>query len=73
MSPEQIYNSNKMFQDYSLGKFRIYLETIQSSAKNFNEIVAVNERNIWSHWDNHPARALLKKDIENGKVDLMQP
>ena len=82
MSPEQIYNSNKMFQNYPLDKFKIYLETIQSSAKKFNEIVAVNERNIWSdlhafprgettlgnypHWDNHPACALLKKDIENG-------
>ena len=51
--------------------------------------MAVNERNIWSdlhafprgettlggnpHWDNHPACALLKKDVENGKADSMQP
>lgn len=85
MSPEDIYKSNPMFENYPLPKFKEYLKCLQKGAADLKEIVGVNEQEIWQEliafpreemtdrgypfWDTHPARALLENDIKDREAD----
>ena len=84
MTTEEVYNSHPWFQNYPLSKFGSYLKTIQSAAKNLEDVVREDEREIQSEliafprgemtirgypfWDTHTARSLLETDIRDGEA-----
>ena len=89
MTPVQIHKSHPWFCVYNFGKFKGYLETIQGANEKLRNIVKQDEEDILSEltafprkevtnrgipfWDSHIARALLEKDVRDGKAEEMKP
>jgi hypothetical protein len=86
MTPRQVYESHKWYQDYPFDRFKENVANLKKSiAENFAivdkdiEIVREELRNFpqstegcrgYPRWDKHPAKSLLRKDIEEGKYEL---
>jgi len=86
MTPRQVYESHKWYQDYSFDRFKENLKSIKHSIEeNFaivdSDIQIVREelRNFpqsrqgcrgYPRWDKHPAKSLLREDIKEGKYKL---
>lgn len=89
MTAEEIYTSHPWFQNYPLGKFKTYLQTLQTAAEKLRSAVRDDNKEIeaeliafprqemtirgYPYWHIHPARALLEMDVKNGKTDEMKP
>ena len=88
MTPKQIYESHDWFQEYPFDRFKENVTSLMKAIhENFAivdsdiEIVREELRNFpqsntgcrgYPRWDKHPARSLLRKDIEDGKYQLGQ-
>lgn len=86
MTPRQIYDSNDWFQEYPFDRFNENVTSLRKSIQDEFalvdrdiEIVREELRNFpqslqgcrgYPRWDKHPARSLLRKDIEDGKYEL---
>jgi hypothetical protein len=66
MKPKEVFQMRMEYAAYSLDKFRQYLSTLRESIKRGADDP--------SPWQNSAAKALLRKDILDGKVvDSMKP
>jgi len=86
---EEIHASHPQFKAYPFNKFKKYAKTIKEASDMLRKVNRDIEQEVWSDiirnprpemtsrgypfWDTHPARALLDKDVKDGKADSMKP
>ena len=89
MGDEEIYGRHKGFQKYPLKNFKVNLRNLKKKIASEKKIAAeeytafkLQQHNLprnsktcrgYPHWNNHPAKVLLKKDVESGLANTLSP
>ena len=88
MSVETIWQSHAAFRCYELQKFQVYYKKMVKLVKKHKKVISQDEADFQHDmaliydktceettlvWHIHPAKTLLKMDVENGKASAMKP
>jgi hypothetical protein len=88
-TPAELYESDPAFKDYEYENFKTNLRTLRALAKTQNEIIKMNDHEIWKesiacprnettlrghiHWDTSAAPSLLREDVISGMAEKIKP
>lgn len=89
MTAEEIWESNELFKQYPLQDFKKYNNDMIKSTTKQRKVIEQDEEDFKQHctnkphnemtdrdepfWYNHPAKALLKEDVESGLAYDLKP